>query len=337
MGAIRPASLSDRLKTSKLDPMKMAYPIELQAPDISAYATSNCGVPYYTTFESWQPGPHVLINALTHGNELCGAIALDRLFAMGIRPVKGRLTLGFANVAAYRTFDPQRPIASRYLDEDLNRVWSADVLDGPRQSRELDRAREIRPLIDTVDLLLDIHSMQDPGKPLMLAGPTDKGLKLARKVGTPAHIVRDSGHMAGPRLRDYGGFSDPEAPHNALLVECGQHWAASSAQVATDVALRFLVAVGLIRRGDVLDRLTGRPSRQRIIEVTDTITIETEDFRLARPFAGLEVVARAGTPIAFEGGRTVRSPYDHCVLIMPSRRLVKGQTAVRLGRFVSGA
>jgi hypothetical protein len=31
----------------------------------------------------------------------------------------------------------------------------------------------------------------------------------------------------------------------------------------------------------------------------------------------------------------VRTPYDNCVLIRPSRRLAKGQTAVRLGRFLS--
>jgi hypothetical protein len=31
----------------------------------------------------------------------------------------------------------------------------------------------------------------------------------------------------------------------------------------------------------------------------------------------------------------VTTPYDDCVLIMPSRRLDKGQTAVRLGRYVA--
>jgi hypothetical protein len=30
----------------------------------------------------------------------------------------------------------------------------------------------------------------------------------------------------------------------------------------------------------------------------------------------------------------VRTPYDECVLIMPSRRLLPGQTAVRLGRYL---
>lgn len=313
----------------------MAHPIELTAPDIEPYAKGNTGVRYYSSFESGRPGPHVLLNALIHGNELCGAIALDRIFRMDLRPTLGRLTMGFANVTAYHAFDPGRPSASRYVDEDLNRLWSADVLDSDRTSVELDRARAMRPLIDTVDLLLDIHSMQDSAKPLMLAGPTRKGLKLARQVRTPAHIVMDSGHASGRRLRDYGAFGDPASSRNALLVECGQHWSAQSADVALDVALRFLIASGIVEMDRVVDHLMRRPTRQRVIEVTDTITIRSDEFRMARPFRGLEVLARAGTPIAFGGPEPVVSPYDHCVLVMPSRRLTKGQTAVRLGRFVA--
>ncbi|HEY1506592.1 MAG TPA: peptidase M14, partial [Stellaceae bacterium] len=42
---------------------------------------------------------------------------------------------------------------------------------------------------------------------------------------------------------------------------------------------------------------------------------------------------RKGTVIARDGGKEIRTPYDDCVLIMPSRRFARGQTAVRLGRF----
>ena len=49
------------------------------------------------------------------------------------------------------------------------------MLDGPRHSVELERAREIRPLIDTVDVLLDLHSMLWPSEPLMLCGETAEG------------------------------------------------------------------------------------------------------------------------------------------------------------------
>ncbi len=53
------------------------YPIELIAPDISAYRAGNTGIDYVTTFDSGNAGPHVMISAVTHGNELCGAITLD--------------------------------------------------------------------------------------------------------------------------------------------------------------------------------------------------------------------------------------------------------------------
>ncbi len=176
--------------------------IELAAPDIAPYEAGNTGIPYVTSFDSGRPGPHVLVNALTHGNELCGAIVIDQIFRRGIRPVAGKLTLSFANVAAYCRFDPASPTASRFVVEDFNRLWDAQTLDGKRQSAELTRARALRPLVDTVDLLLDLHSMQQASPALMLAGLTDKSLALARRVGVPGIIVRDAGHAAGPRMRD---------------------------------------------------------------------------------------------------------------------------------------
>ncbi|GIT03456.1 MAG: hypothetical protein CM1200mP28_07150 [Deltaproteobacteria bacterium] len=53
----------------------------------------------------------------------------------------------------------------RYLDEDFNRLWTKELLEGDRSSIELRRAREVLPVLDTVDLLLDIHSMQTATKP----------------------------------------------------------------------------------------------------------------------------------------------------------------------------
>jgi len=65
------------------------------------------------------------------------------------------------------------------------------------------------------------------------------------------------------------------------------------------------------------------------------VTIETNSFSFVEPYQGQEVIAKAGTVLGHDGGREIRTPYDECVLIMPSRRLAKGQTAVRLGRFVA--
>ena len=315
----------------------LRYTVELTPPDISAYRAGNTGVDYFTTFTAAEPGPHVAVLGLTHGNEICGAIAIDKLFRANIRPRRGKLTLGFNNVAAYLEFDARYPIASRYVDEDFNRLWSPATLDGPRKSAELHRARTVRPLVDAADFLLDIHSMQYATAPLMLAGLLDKSRALARQVGIPELIMCDAGHAAGPRMRDYGGFGDPASPKAALLIEAGQHWEKRAAEVATDVMLRFLIALGTVTRDDVA-ALCGpdfnATPRQRVIEVTEAITITGGRFEFVAPYVGLEVLEKAGSLIGHDDGREVRTPYDNCVLIMPSRRLVRGQTAVRLGRYV---
>ena len=164
----------------------MRYPIEILPPDISRYRAGNCGVDYFTTFSAAAPGPHVALTAIVHGNEICGALALDYIFRHDIRPLRGKLTLGFANVEAMARFDRDEPALSRFVDEDFNRLWARDVLDGARDSAELRRARAIRPVIDQVDLLLDIHSMHTHTDALMLAGQQEKGLRLAKSVAAPA-------------------------------------------------------------------------------------------------------------------------------------------------------
>lgn len=310
------------------------YPVNIEAPDISPYRKSNTGIDYLTTFDSGKSGPHVLLSAVVHGNELCGAIALDYLMRHEVRPVSGKLSLAFMNVAAFDSFDEANPTVSRYVDEDFNRLWTREVLDGDRDSVELRRARAVRPILHEVDYLLDIHSMQHTTVPLMMCGPLEKGRRLARDLASPQHVVSDAGHAAGRRMRDYEAFGDPSSPRNALLVECGQHWEPASVAVAKEISLRFLARYEVVATAFVEEHLTAAaPLEQHVIEVTGPFTIESDDFRFNETFCGMEVIARKGTLIGWDGSTEVRTPYDDCVLIMPSRRLRKGESAVRFGRY----
>lgn len=314
------------------------YPIELHFPDITAYAEGNCGVPYAYSFDSGKPGPHVMISALTHGNEVCGAIVVKELIDLGIRPRHGRLTLAFANVEAYHRFNPNNPDASRFVDQDLNRVWTAAILDDiSRDSSELRRARQLRPLIDQADLLLDLHSMHERCAPLAVCGPLEKGLKLARQLQAPTWVIRDAGHPEGCRMRDYADFGAPESAKNALLVECGQHWEASAAAVGRNVTARFLQLHGIIEDGDLPDLWYQTPeAEQFIVQVTEPVVATSMEFHFVNDYTGLETFPEAGTVIAWQDGDPVRTPYPNCVLVMPSlRQLRPGVTVVRLGALQS--
>jgi hypothetical protein len=135
-------------------------------------------------------------------------------------------------------------------------------------------------------------------------------------------------------MRDFVQFGDPGSPRNALLVECGQHWERAAEHVAWQTTWRFLRHTGAVDADLAAREIdAAEPPPQRLVRVTQAVIARTPDFRFAREFSGMEVVARKGDVIAYDGTETVLAPYDDCVLVMPVPNNVKtGLTAVRLGR-----
>ena len=321
------------------------FEVKLAAPDLSQWRRGNTGIPGFWRFASGRPGPHVVIVSLVHGNEIAGAVALDRFLRAGGRPAIGTLTAGFANLEAFDRFDPSQPTASRFVDEDLNRLWDESVLDGPHRSVELARARAMRPIIDEADILLDLHSMLWPSEPLILCGPTTKGRDLALAAGTPPLVVADHGHASGRRLIDYAPFTDPAGTATAILVEAGQHWQLQTVDAMSDTIAGVLECAGLdVENAGLGPRLSpiheatrrddGTGLDQRCAEVTVAVTANTAGFAFVQPFRGGDVVPQRDTLIAVDGPVEIRTPYDDCLLVMPSLRPSRGHTAVRLARFV---
>jgi predicted deacylase len=313
------------------------HPIEFDFPDIARWRAGNSGTEFVHVLESGEPGPAVMVNALTHGNEVSGAVVVDALLAMGLKPRRGTLILSFANVEAYATFNKEHPFKSRMVNEDFNRVWAR--LDESADTVELRRARLLRPFVERADLLLDLHSMHDDCVPLMLAGPLQKGVDLAQRVGTPIDIIRDKGHPSGRRMRDHVGFGDPESPKAALLIEAGQHWRAASVVVSKDVTARFLAVAGIVDPSDLpADWRQPAPPAQRIVQVTHAVATRRGNFKFLKRLHGQEIIAQAGTLLGHDDDTPIVTPYDNCVLVMPSNHRVRpGTTIVRMGHVAQPA
>ena len=176
--------------------------------------------------------------------------------------------------------------------------------------------------------------MENKGPPLVLTGPTERALDLATRIGIPEYIVRDGGHANGTRLRDYCPFSTDDGDRTALLVECGQREHPDSARVAIDVSIKFLACLDLISP-DTQSKLSARKSTpiQRIVNVTHAVTAASDNFVFPDHVDGFQVIHQAGTIIAHDGDQPVKTPYDNCVLVMPSREATSGETVLRLGRY----
>ncbi len=305
----------------------------LPTPDISQERLGNTNTPGIWHFDSGFSGKTLMISALIHGNELCGAWALKKILESGLRPRRGALTLAFCNLDAFDSFNPKQHDKSRFVDEDMNRIWSSARLSGT--SRESQRAAQILPWLERSDYLLDIHSMHEPSAPLLLTGLLPRNIELAKRLGTPEHVIVDAGHKDGTRMRDYGRYGDVhDEDACALLIECGFHGDPSSLDVALDLAARMMLEADIVDAEDIPSEwLLATPKQQRILEVTQAVVAPSMDVKFSQDWQGLERLDKAGELIAWADGQAIVTPYDNCTLIMPSlRQLLPGVTVVRLAK-----
>lgn len=305
--------------------------LEVLPRDLSAYKAGNTGIPYVHRFASGQPGPHVLVNALTHGNELCGMTAATHLLDRGIRPRIGTLTVSFANVAAYESFNRDKPFESRQLVHNLNRIWSAEQLDGSEDSPELRRARELRPVVAAADHILDLHSTSQDVEPFWVYPDFARNAEAALAIGRPSvHLVMPDGLGSGTPVIQHGRHGLPDAGAGvAMVAECGQHFRQATSDLAVQVTLDFLGHFGLIER----EPPVGRTQPQRRYRLLRTYVVKTPEFRFARPVVGFETFA-AGELIATDGAEEIRAPEDITIL-MPTREPIVGREGVYIARAIA--
>lgn len=89
--------------------------------------------------------PRVLLNILSHGNEILGKKVSEKIEKLPI--IKGSITIHLANEAAYKE-------NKRFISKDLNRSFPGDI-HGEYEER---LAYEMSEYIKHFDYLLDIHS-----------------------------------------------------------------------------------------------------------------------------------------------------------------------------------
>ena len=113
-----------------------------------------------------QHSTHIVLSTLIHGNETGPLPA----FLWAIEAISSK-ALSFGGTVSFVLGNPEAARKDqRFLESDLNRMF----LDNDRQTHEAKRARELMPLFDEADLLIDFHQTILPSaKPFYICPWTD--------------------------------------------------------------------------------------------------------------------------------------------------------------------
>ena len=130
------------------------------------------------TFDRCEPGPRVTIQALTHGNEVCGAIALDWSARERRAAAARHADAGLRQRRGLPALRCRRSVRVALRRRGLQPAVDDDGARRPAPLGASSRApASCAPFYDATDYLLDLHSMTDPCPPLALAGHAAQGTR----------------------------------------------------------------------------------------------------------------------------------------------------------------
>jgi succinylglutamate desuccinylase len=175
-------------------------------------------------YELGEGTPEVAVVGSIHGDEPCGARAIER-FVAGNPDVDRPVKLVIANEEALEA-------DVRYLEEDLNRAFPGDTSAGTHEGRlAAELAREVRGCTT-----FSLHSTQSYAKPFALVASVGA---VARSICPylPVDELVETAEFAGGRLIDHA---------HTIEVECGLQGTKDAEENAYWLVRAFLAATGVV-------------------------------------------------------------------------------------------
>ncbi len=269
------------------------------------------------TFASLLPGPKVLVFGSIHGSEPCGYQAITKCI-QEIRSGKHSILSGsitFVPMCNPRAFQKN----TAYIEENLNRVFKKHKV---ADTYEKKLANILTNLVDTHDVILDLHSITSQGKPFVFLDYAEQ-LPMAKILGLPNAVTgwTEAYATQSSKSSDTIKYAHSKGKE-CILVECGQH----ADPKAKDIAYKAIVNL-LAYKNSIEKRNTQLPKLE-ITELKKIYFKEHNDSHFIKQWKHLEFIKK-GKDIT-KGEHPIYAPFD-CYILLPSPQAKVGEEWFYLG------
>jgi succinylglutamate desuccinylase len=263
-----------------------------------------------TKISSSIAGKTVVIMAGVHGNEKVGIQAFD-ILEKELKISSGTVYLIHANTIALEK-------GVRFVESNMNRCFSSE---NKGVTEEEKRAKEIMAILDTADVLLDIHAFNDvEGEAFVITN--DRSLAMARILNVPIVSTGWDSIHAGSS----DGYMNIKGKIG-ICIECGPIAKADMfVPLALDSVYRILAECGLI------SYIYEKPRQQKHVVVSHSIRKMTDTFSFTRQFKNFEKIP-TGFVFAKDGEYTYTAENDECIIFLRPHAVIGGDAAI-IGKFI---
>lgn len=245
-----------------------------------------------------------------HGNELTGIQAVrwlgERFGAKGERLTHGALTVALGNPEAVRK-DARGSAPHR----DLNRCFKAELLIAPKTYEEK-RAVVLAAFIAEADVLVDLHAVNTPSKPFVIATEADPDrLALGANFPCDTYVVAPDAIIPGST--------------DGWIGRCGGYGLGYESGYMKDLTRLAEVKVGverIMRKLGLIAGAKGILSKQAVITIEEPLMLTGESFTYAegRGLTSFEPVAK-GDVLGYMDGRPLKAPFSGQLIFPKPKRL----------------
>src|SRR5690606_19562215 len=266
-------------------------------------------------YSTGHKGPLLLIFGGIHGNEPSGIKALQRVFKE-LENTKPDITGTVVGIVGNRQALKQN---ERYIDEDLNRVWTKDNITRPSSSYE---QKEMLAIIDVIEHLereiqytkrffMDCHTTSAPTLPFVSVQEVNENDAWAHQF--PTYIIRGFSDIVNGCIDQYLS----RLGITGFVFEAGQHESKTSVEnhegmiwLAMQEACQ-LDLKELNNYPDCVDKFLKVNSRgQKTFEILYRHEIKEGDTFIMEPgFENFQKI-RVGELLAHQNGKELRSRWD---------------------------
>jgi succinylglutamate desuccinylase len=285
------------------------------------------------TFDDGVPGPLIIALCCLHGNERAGYKAIDFVLKMlEVEHItqpdfiyKGRFVGLCGNLEATRR-------GERYVDEDLNRLWTEELIERLNNRQYIPRSHEEKELqalwyairrevkqYNTPDvIILDFHTTSAEGGIFCLPASDAQSMRLAFDLYIP--VVHGLMDKIPNSCLSYMTEEHLGKKCRAMSIEVGQHEDPASVYVAIAAMINCMRCVGAVHKDDVESRhdtLLSNYSRglPRVSNLIYRHTIEYEDsFKMEPGFRNFQPVEK-GVILANDKNGSITCPKSGAILM----------------------